>query len=488
MAKKLVTLLVVLMVMLTVSYGALAQGEGVVWSSAYQIANLESTEATVHIAYYAQDSSDVYEGDVTVPADGSKTIFPFTADPVVGDNIDGPDTFSGSAVLSSDKQIAAILNTQTGAGSSSFYGASTQGFSEGATEVSLPLIACNNGGFNTWFNIQNAGSGDASVTVDYIPGLNGQTFSETVTLGQYQAKTFDQEAGSSAGTADCDDLADASGKFVGGAKVTSDEPIVATVMFLGTGGIKAVQGYNAFTGGAEAINLPLIMANNSSYYTSIQVQNAGASDASVVVNYGPNTVSSGTPISETFTVAGGGSETIIHLGDSFSDNNWDDIGQYVGGATITQDGTSEPLVAVVNQNSTQYTSLGSTYEGMAPAGATTNINLPLVSANNSGYLTGIQVQAVEADTDVTITYAENSQEAGETPTPDTFTLTDAGDSKTLIQSGEPGPLSGVNNWDDIGQYVGAATVTADKPILAIVNFNGPVSGDTFYTYDGFNLE
>ena len=486
MAKKLLSLSLILVVVLTAGVGALAQGGGTVWSSAYQIANLESTDATVHIAYYAQGASDVYEGDVTVTANGSKTIFPFTPG-IYGDDITGPASFNGSAVLSSDKQIAAILNTQTGPGSSSFYGAATQGFSEGATAVSLPLVACNNGGFNTWFNIQNVGSGDASVTVNYAPGLYGVAYTDTVTIGQYQAKTFDQEAGSTTGTADCGDLADVtSSKFVGGASVTSDQPIVATVMFLGTGSIKAVQGYNAFTGGAEAINLPLIMANNSTYYTSIQIQNAGTGDASVVIGYGPNTSTGGTPTNETYTISAGGSETIIHLGSVFSQNDWDVVGAYVGGATITQDGTTEPLVAVVNQNSTQYTSLGSTYEGMDPTGATTTINLPLVAAYNAGYLTGIQVQAVEADTDVTLTYSENSVEAGEIPTADTFTLVAAGDSKTLIQTGVPGPLTGVNDWRDaIGQYVGAATITADKPILAIVNFNGPAAGDTFYTYDGF---
>ena len=50
------------------------------------------------------------------------------------------------------------------------YGAATTSFSAGATEVNLPLVMCNNSGFDTWFNIQNAGASDATVTVTYTPG------------------------------------------------------------------------------------------------------------------------------------------------------------------------------------------------------------------------------------------------------------------------------------------------------------------------------
>jgi len=478
----------VVFLLVVMAVPASAQGPShIIWSSAYQIQNLEGTDATVHIAYYDQDSSSVYEGDVTVQGSSSKTIFPFTSGGF-GDEIVGPGTFNGSAVLSSDKQIAAILNTQTGAGSSSFYGAATKGFSEGAMSMSLPLIACNNGGFDTWFNIQNVGDEAADVTVEYIPGLYGTSgLSDNFTVDSFRAKTLDQRAASTTGTKDCDDLADGTGKFVGSANITSDQPIVATAMFLGTGAYKTVQGYNGFTPEADSANLPLIMANNSSYYTSIQIQNAGDSSADVVVTYSANTIPGGNdPAAEEYTIAAGASQTIIHLGTAFSQVDWGTVGQYVGAATITQDGTSEPLVAVVNQNSTTWTSLGSTYEGMSPDEATDTLSLPLVAANNSGFHTGIQVQAIEDDTDVTITYYENTAEPGEVPAADEFTL-DAGESKTLVQFGAPGFFSGVNNWDTIGQYIGAAEVTADGgPILAIVNFNGPATGDTFYTYDGFN--
>ena len=71
------------------------------------------------------------------------------------------------------------------------------------------------------------------------------------------------------------------------------------------------------------------------------------------------------------------------------------------------------------------------------------------------------------------------------PVDDTFSL-DAGETKTLIQAGAPGPFSGNNDWASAGQYIGSAQVTANNPIIAIVNYVGPSGGDQFSTYNGFN--
>jgi hypothetical protein len=292
--KKLSILTLVLVLVALMAPAVMAQGTGITWSSAYQVQNLDAAEATVTITYYEQGTTTTYEGSAMIPGNGSVTIFPF----VSNDNVTGgPTTFNGSAVLSSDKPIAAILNTQSS--STPFYGASTNGFSQGAQSVSLPLIACNNAGYDTWFNIQNVGSADAEVTVNYVPGSSGTAAVDTVTIAPNRAKTFDQFVDSTTGTKDCTDLAGTDGKFVGGATVTSDQPVVASVMFLGTGNLKAVQGYNGFTSGATSVNMPLIMANNSSYYTAIQIQNAGSAAATVMVTYGANTIAGGAnPVAE----------------------------------------------------------------------------------------------------------------------------------------------------------------------------------------------
>jgi hypothetical protein len=481
---------VLLLTMAAVIGIAVAQG-GVTWGSSYQIQNLDSTVATVALAYYDQSTGDVAAtGTITVAGNGSKTVFPFTSG-TFGDGISGPASFNGSLVLSSDKQIAAILNTASKSGVS--YAAATGGFSAGGTTVNIPLVACNNAGFNTWFNVQNAGSNAANFTVQYIPGSSGTAgLSDTVTgLKAGAAKTFDQQTGSSSGTKTCAQLADGSGKFVGSAKVTSTngEPLVASVMFLGTGSIKTLQGYNSFPSGSTAVNLPLVMSNNGSYYTSIQVQNAGTTTTTLTVTFGTNTQGSNNPVAEVFALGPGAAKTLLQVGgiSPFSpSNNWTAIGRYVGGAVITQSGT-EPLVAVVNQNSTTYTSLGTAYEGFDPASASATVNLPLIAANNGGYATSMQIQAVSGSPAVTVDYTTNTGGGALLePVNDTKSLT-TGQVWTLMQSGNNPALSGVNNWTTAGRYVGSAKVTVTGgTVIAIVNFLGPATGDTFYTYDGFN--
>ncbi|HJW29618.1 MAG TPA: hypothetical protein VJ508_10260, partial [Saprospiraceae bacterium] len=300
------------------------------------------------------------------------------------------------------------MNTQTS--SSPFYGASTNGFTAGATKISLPLIVCNNAGFNTWFNVQNAGTGDAHITVTYIPGANGKSgVSEPGTIKPGAAKTFNQTAGSS--TKNCNDLKDGSGKFVGSASITSDQPVVASVMFLGTGGIKTLQGYDGFSGGSASVNLPLIMANNSTYYTSINLQNGGTTTTTVTITFKPNTIgNTNTPNPETFALGPGQGKVFIQSGgiSAYSpSNNWTAFGKYVSGAVISQTG-AEPLFAVVNQNSTALTNLGSAYEGFDPTAATGTLKLPLIAANNSGYNTSINLQAVSGPVTVTVNYGANT--------------------------------------------------------------------------------
>jgi hypothetical protein len=124
----------------------------------------------------------------------------------------------------------------------------------------------------------------------------------------------------------------------------------------------------------------------------------------------------------------------------------------------------------------------SAYAGFDPSAAGTELLAPIVFANSNGFTTSLTVQAVTAATSVRVDYAENREQAGETPNADGFTLPNAGDSRTLVQSG----TSGANDWNAIGRYVGAARITADKPIVGIVNIDGPASmGDSFYTYEGF---
>jgi hypothetical protein len=387
----------------------------------------------------------------------------------------------------SDKDIRAINNLM-GSGPGSYF-ASSNGFQAGATTVNLPLVMCNNSGFDTFFNVQNAGSADATVNVQYIPGSNGTARSEpATTIKPGAAKTFDQKVGSA--TVNCSTLADGSGKFIGSAKVTSDQPVVATGVSVNTTNFKVLMAYGGFTQGSPTVALPLLMANNSNFYSAIQVQNVGGSTTTVTVDYSANTGGANEPADETFSLAAGAAKTIIRSGNFPANgstvNNWNTIGKYIGGATITNTG-DQPLVAIVNQHRAVGNAMGATYEGFDPSTATTQASAPLIMANNSTYLTGIQVQNVSAgEVSVTIDYGPNTAGAF-APANEVFTLA-AGASKTILQAGNaPGNGSTVNNWGT-NKYIGSATITSTGGnIAAIVNQQSlSVAGDQFASGDAFN--
>jgi len=447
------------------------------YTSGFQVQNLESTDATVVLEFYNQDGTLAVTPppQYTIAGNSSKTFFPIS---------DVSTGFNGSLVISSDKNIRAV-NNLIGSGPGNYF-AATNGFQTGATEVNLPLVMCNNAGFNTFFNVQNAGTSDANITINYIPGINGTARTELATIKPGAAKTFDQTTGSS--TVNCSTLADGTGKFIGSAKITSNQPVVATVMQINTTGWKVLMGYGGFTQGSATVALPLVMANNAGFYTGIQVQNVGSASTTVTVDYSANTAGSGVPTDETFTLAPGASKTIIQNGAppaNGSVNNWNTIGRYIGSALITNTG-GQPLVAIVNQVLAS-PALGAAYEGFDPALATTKVSAPLIMANNSTYYTGIQVQNVSSGSvNVTIKYGPNT--AGSfAPADEVFTLA-PGASKTIIQNGAP-PANGstVNNWGT-NRYIGSATITSTGGnIVAIVNqVSFGVTGDQFAASNAFN--
>ena len=192
--KKILALILLLVLVSSV----VVSGQGITYDTGFQVQNLGTAQANITVTYYNQDGSVAASVADTIAAGGSKTYYPLTA---------VPDGFNGSVVITSDQPVAAIANELGNAGA---YGASYAGFSAGATEVNLPLVMRNNGGFNTWFNVQNAGTADANVTVAYTPGAHGSPYTEMATIKPGAAHTFDQAGLTALGP-----------RFVGSPKVKS---------------------------------------------------------------------------------------------------------------------------------------------------------------------------------------------------------------------------------------------------------------------------
>lgn len=455
-----------------------AQG-GLTYQSGVQLQNLGAVEANVVLDFIDQTTgvSIGTTSSFTVTAGSSRTFFPITSAP----GAPSVTSFNGSLVASSDQPIAAIANLL---GNGLAYLDTTSGFSQGGTSFNLPLIMCNNGGFNTFFNVQNTGAVDADVTINFNPGSSGNSATITATIKPGAAKTFDQDPTASAGP-NCTTLGTGGAtRFVGGASITSSQPVVASVVQLNTTTSPQMIAYDGFASSATAIAVPLLMSQNGGFSTGLQIANTGATTATVAVTFAANTVlNTNIPNVENIQIAAGKSATLLQSGGigAFSpSNDWVAFGRYVGSATISSD---QPIVAITNQSAS---GKGAAFQARPTASGTGTIKLPLVSANNSGFFTGIQIQNVGAGLCTgTLDFTPNTVVNTNDPTSEPFALA-AGASVTFLQNGTISSLTPSNDWVAFGRYVGGATITGSGcSLLAIVNQVGATL-DTFSAYNGFN--
>jgi hypothetical protein len=431
MMKKLAVVLVFALV--TVLVTAVA-AQPSTYNSGYQVANLSSDPATISIQYVDQAGNVVATVPDTIPGDASTTYFPIGADP----------GFNGSVVISSDQPVAAIVNVL---GDGFAFGEAYESFTQGAPTANLPLIMKGNFGFNTWFNVQNA-SAPGGDPVDVLVSYADTACTETATIPAGAAATFNQATNACLPT-----------PYVGAATVTvtgGNGDVVAAVMQVGPTTLFA---YNGFTGGSTEPVMPLVQGNNFGYFTGIQVQNTGSDSTTVTVSYVPG--NAGNPCTQTETIAGGDSATFLNCSDM-------SVPTFVGGASVTANSTSQPLVAIVNQlNLAQ--GKGAAYSGFDPGAATDTVNFPLIMRDNFGFFTGFNVYNAGANT-VTVNCVFSGTGA---PDPVGATLA-SGETMTAVQTGS-------------GHYVGSVQCNAPSgAIVGVANELSTAAGDNLFAYGGFN--
>lgn len=407
------------------------------YTSGFQVQNLESGASTIGITFYNQDGTQAGVVSDTIPGSGSKTYFPLTS---------VPDGFNGSAVISATTQVAAVSNVlgNNGAAAASYVASSG-----GSTEVLLPLLMQNNSGYNTWFSVQNTGTGDASVTVNYSDGTTANA-----TIAEGAANTFDQSL-------------ETHNAKVFSATITSDKPVAAAVIEESSSVMFAYSGFNS--GSTDPV-LPLINANNSGYVTGVQIQNAGTTSTAVTLSYTPSTA--GSACTETQTIPAGQSKTFA-LGafagspPAGATTNCAGGQKFVGGAQVTGNTNNQDLVAIVNQLKSGVN--GEAYGSFDPANATSTVVLPLIMDRNGGYFTGFNVMNVgSSSTSVTCNFTNTSYSVSQT-----------------LAAGEA--LNDLQMNKIASSYVGSATCTAGSggSIVAVVNeLGGSSSADQLLVYEG----
>lgn len=407
------------------------------YTSGIQVQNLSAANAAVAVTFY--DALGAVGGTIndSITANGAKTFFPLTQ---------VASGFNGSAIVSSDQQVAAVVNVL---GDGGVAGAAYVGQSTGSANVFIPLLAKGNYGLDTWYKVQNVGSADATVSVLYSDGAIGNA-----TIKPGAAATFNQ--------AD-----ETHSQLVFSAKVTSNQPVVVTVIEEDP---KTMFAYNGFPAGSTSPVIPLVNTNNYGTITGIQMQNLGGSDTSVTLSYTPVT-GGGTACSETLNVPANQSVTFAFFAFK-QDNAGEDCANgalFVGSARVTTNSTSQPLAAIINQVLPD--TFGEAYGSFDASGATGTIVMPLIMDRNWGAYTGFSVMNVGSAA-ATVTC--------------TFTGTPYQVSRTL----QPGEALADLQRDKIGDtYVGAGTCTATEAgskLVGVVNEASTVAGDTFYVYEAIN--
>ncbi len=409
------------------------------YTSGIQVQNLAATNASIVITFYDAAGATAGTTSDTIPANGSMTYFPLSAVPA---------GFNGSAVVSSDQQVAAVVNVL---GNNGVAAASYIGFSAGGTTLQIPLLMKGNFGFNTWFKVQNTGSAATNITANYSDG----TTATQNNIAPGASATFDQAT-------------ETHGAAVFAATVTASQPVVASVVEESTTTMFA---YNSFTNAGSTFPvMPLVNANYFGYITGIQIKNGGASATSVTVSYAPSLA--GAACTETQNVAPGASTTFALNAFSVAGTTTSDCtfgSTFQGTARVTGNSASMPLSAIVNQLNNSV-GTGEAYSGFDPATATAKLVMPLIMDRNFGYFTGFNVMNVgAAATTVTCTFT-NSSRTVSANVPAGAALTD------------------VQNNQIAANYTGSATCTAGAggQIAGIVNELGAGPGDQFLVYEAIN--
>jgi hypothetical protein len=275
-------------------FGASASGPAGTWITGIQVQNQsDTTPASITITFYWAANASLLPGGVVpgqqaavyadpnpIPAKGSRNYHVPSAFQTLL-----PDNFVGSAVVSSDQPVAAILQTaNTGSGSSDGdpirVGAATGVLSPG-TMVFAPYLRRNRYDYDSYMAIQNTSGTAATVNITYKE-LEGSTVPgspQVLSIPAYATHiVYLNEVGI---------LSDG---FRGTAVITGTQPLAVIINAYDrrgtTGTTSGFESYNGFHVGSQQLFLPKLDVNYSGGYQSgINIQNIGNSPATMQITY-----------------------------------------------------------------------------------------------------------------------------------------------------------------------------------------------------------
>ncbi len=453
-------LIIVLLIVVGVVAAQSSNLPGAGWKSGQQVQNVGSATASVNFTAYDMSGSSFPCGAARTVSAGGSTTYLTDIDCSVQAG------FIGSAVVSADQPIAAIVNVNnkgTGAASGQYNG--TDG-ADVSTSISFPLVKNNHSGRTTTFYIQNASTAANNISVQFAM-RDGGTYNKSYNGVPANAMVvvIPSDAGVPSGQGQ-----------VGSLTVTGSQPLAGTSLEHQNSAAVAenLQASKAFTPSDydNTVNCPLVRNDHTSkaQTTGVQVQNVSASTQTITINYS-------TGQSNSASVAAGASHT-FYTPDDLPANT-------LASATVSSGGD---IVAVVNDKGldTSNPQRVTTYACFSDANASGTINIPLAKENRGGNQTGIQVQnaggagmtceATYTNSGGTVVVKNSSPAAAGASV--TFNRIYSSPAGITVVSGNPASLNNTNN---------GVVVSCDQSAVAIAN-ESTISGTAQDTknYEGFN--
>lgn len=448
--------------------------------SGQTIQNVGVGNATVSVVVYdSANAANQYTKDWTVAEGASQTFF-LSDIPLV------PSPFTGSAVVSSNQPVKAIVNvTNRKNGANGVDGGTAAAQYRGTDDVStgttlvFPLAKANFNNKTTAFYIQNAGANSANFTATFLLGnsltdTNPQTFTYTspsLAVGQMAVIV----------------PADAPGvgnQLIGSLTVTSAEKMAGTVMEYetSTAPAKILQGTSGFTSNDfdARVLFPVVKNRFGSptRSTGLQVQNVSGADVVVKMTFrgsqGTCTLGTNYPVPDR-TLKPKESTTYLEVGLPAGCLGSAEANVASGAIAAVVNESFQPVIA--DQRAT-------TYAAFPAKSATTKLVMPVFKEDFGGKRSGLTIQNVGGtDTAANLVFKTAT---------DTYTLQNlaipAGQGVTRVN------LSTYPASDWAGGKIlpdgslAAVTVTASQPIIGVVN-EAPLPGTVQdnINYEAFNV-
>jgi len=482
----------------------------------YQVVNPGTDPVDVNIAYYDQTGTIAATRIIEDLAGGASQLVRVPSQET--------DLGSGlySAVLSSEGQIQVIVNQElypdgnTTSPEPPF--ASYAGVSNGSTTVYLTAVMYNYFNYYTDLYIMNVGSSAATIDIEYFPGEQSgivtgtYLLEEDISIPAYSSIMHSQETMSALGAPTGSSFTD---RFLGSAKITSDQPLAVVVNQHNTNSYKLMT-YNGISEGSTEMAVPVHMRGYWGYYTATTVLNLDETEpACVKFTYTPDAARS----VRTDGLAPEAVE-VVHVidplislmrydGPPATDDQSDlddDVAydKFYGGLMIesvtgtfgdtTCSTASEIAVQVNTESIATGSSQGGSILGSDVATATNSATLPIILSGFHQYYTSTQLLNLTdgmLTCDVTYTSGPESSVPNHSKL---YTHTIPANGLIDLYEGESGGKRGDINtdpeWCSGGEclFLGSAKVECDGPIVSFTNEERNINyKDSMYSWNDFSL-